>query len=167
MIPATHRGKNMAKKKTRSQLGRLSKEKCKRTEREVVALLQEQGFADALRTQQYSGKGGGPSDVICPKSLPRVHIEVKADQKIKLGNQALRDAMLQAMRDAEGDRWWVVFWRRDRSRVTWRLTFPSPFGLCAPTVTHPAEMARVLRELNKKEIANEPVPDGRESPHYT
>lgn len=73
-------------------MGKMSREKGKRGEREVAALLQAHGY-DAHRGQQYHGGGDSP-DVV---GLPGFHIEVKYTQRLSLW-----EAFKQAVRDSLG-----------------------------------------------------------------
>lgn len=123
-------------------MGLKSRNKGKRGEREAVKYLKKIGFEDAQRTQQYSGKG--PSDVVCPTSLPDVHIEVKFDKRIDLGTVILTDAIHQAESDADGNPW-CVLWRP--SRKMWRLTFSSPWRV-PWTVCGDVDVALSLRNLS-------------------
>ena len=82
--------------KSKSQLGRKSKNKGKVGEREVAALLREFGFI-ARRGQQYSGDGA--PDVIHNLSVADdcdIHIEVKRTETLPLWaalDQAEEDAL--------------------------------------------------------------------------
>ena len=87
-----------------------SKEKGKRAEREIVALLREYGFTDAKRGQQYHGGTDSP-DV---QGLPGVHIEVKHVERLNIN-----EAMAQADRDC-GENMPAVFHRRNRT--PWLVT---------------------------------------------
>ncbi len=92
-------------------MGRSSREKGKRGEREFAKALRSLGL-DARRTQQYAGTEG-TSDV--SSSIPGVHWEVKRYARIgavRFMDQAERDAKpgdvpLLAMRE-DGGRWLVV-----------------------------------------------------------
>ena len=95
----------MAHIRTKSQAGRMSKEKGKRGEREVAALLRSYEFA-ARRGQQFSGGDDAP-DV--KHNIPGLHIEVKYVEKFKLW-----DAMAQAHEDASPSAIPVVFHRKSR-----------------------------------------------------
>ena len=68
-----------------------SREKGKRGELELAAVLREHGFDDARRGQQYSGGGDSP-DVV---GVPKVHLECKRVEAL-----ALYPAYFQACRDA-------------------------------------------------------------------
>lgn len=71
-----------------------SKRKGKVGELEVVNLLKEKGLT-ARRTQQFSGKADGTSDVLC-EELKNFHIEVKRDEHLNI-----EKAMQQSIRDSE------------------------------------------------------------------
>lgn len=94
----------MAKVKTKSQIGRGSKNKGKVGEREVAALLCKYGF-DARRGQQYSGGDDAP-DV--KHNIPGIHIEVKRTEQFPLWA-----AMAQAIEDAKIGDMPVVFHRKN------------------------------------------------------
>ena len=101
-----------------------SKRKGSRGEREAANYLKSIGFEDARRTQQYNGLG--ESDVVCPESLPNVHIEVKYGydrRNFNLGTQLWLDACQQAA-DKSDDWLWCVLWR-PKSVTYWRMTFYS------------------------------------------
>ena len=96
--------------KTKSQIGRGSKNKGKGGEREVVALLRGRGFV-ARRGQQYAGGPGSP-DVIHNMEVAddcQIHIEVKRSEKL-----ALWAALDQAEEDAPLADIPVVFHRKSR-----------------------------------------------------
>ena len=94
--------------KTKSQIGRGSKNKGKVGEREVVAFLQARGYF-ARRGQQYAGGGDSP-DVV--HNIPGVHIEVKRTEQLSLWA-----ALDQAGEDAPAGDIPVVFYRK--SQKTW------------------------------------------------
>ena len=82
--------------KTRSQIGKMSKNKGKVGEREVVQLLKEHGFMEARRSQQFCG-ADGDADVLC-ESL-NDHIEVKRTERCspyKFYEQACDDAAINS-----------------------------------------------------------------------
>ncbi len=91
--------------KTKSQIGRGSKNKGKVGEREVVALLRKHGF-EARRGQQYAGGGGSP-DVV--HDLPGIHIEVKRTEKFNL-----ESSMQQAREDCAAGDIPVIFHRKNQ-----------------------------------------------------
>lgn len=74
-------------------MGKTSREKGKRGEREVAALLREYGY-DAKRGVQYQGGPQSP-DVT---GLPGIHIEVKRTERLHLW-----DALVQSRADAGTD----------------------------------------------------------------
>ncbi len=82
----------------------MSRDKGKRGEREVAALLREHGFA-ARRGQQYQGGPGSP-DVV--HDIPNVQIEVKMREKL-----SLYPVLEQTKKEAKGIVP-VVFHRRNK-----------------------------------------------------
>lgn len=99
-----------------------SKQKGARGEREAVKFLKSLGYPDAMRTAQYNGKG--ESDVVCPKTLPGLTIEVKygyPNVQFSVGSSLLKDACDQAYQDSGCSGPWVVLWR-NRGSTIWRLT---------------------------------------------
>ena len=75
-------------------MGKMSREKGKRGERELAKRLREYGY-ECRRGQQYSG-AAGDADVT---GLPGIHIEVKRTESLRL-----YDALSQAKADArEGE----------------------------------------------------------------
>lgn len=73
-------------------MGKMSRDKGARFEREVAGLFKDYGY-DASRTAQHCGKTGQAADV---KGVPGLSIECKAQEKMHL-----YDWMEQAVRDAE------------------------------------------------------------------
>ena len=92
-------------------MGKSSRDKGKRGEREFAALCREQGY-DCRRTSQYCGKTGDASDVV---GLPGMHIEVKRVERLNI-----EDAMSQARRDARPGETPMVAHRRNNCR--WLVT---------------------------------------------
>lgn len=86
-------------------MGKLSRNKGKVGEREVVALLKKYGF-NARRGQQFCGANGDP-DVMA--DLEGFHIEVK-----RVENLSIYKAMEQAEADAKDGEDPIVFHRRSR-----------------------------------------------------
>lgn len=82
-----------------------SKQKGKRGELEVVALLKEYGFS-ARRGQQYKGTSDSP-DII--HDIPKVYLEVKFRE-----NYSLPDALFKAWGEAAHGELPVVFHRKKR-----------------------------------------------------
>ena len=95
-------------------MGKFSREKGKRGERELAALLRHEGF-EARRGQQYSGGGDSP-DVICG-DLPGLHFEVKRTESLQLWK-----ALEQAKYDASENKIPVIAHRRNHSE--WIFIIP-------------------------------------------
>lgn len=95
----------------RRKIGKASREKGKRGERELASLLRSRGYTDAKRGQQYCGSNGD-ADVV---GLPGVHIECKRVEKLNIEN-----AMEQSRSDAKDGEIPVVAHRKDRK--PWLLT---------------------------------------------
>lgn len=91
-------------------MGKASREKGKRGERELAAFLREFGYA-ARRNQQYSG-ANGDADVV---GLDRIHIECKRVEKLNL-----QDAMDQSRHDRRPGEVPVVMHRRNN--CDWLVT---------------------------------------------
>ena len=83
-------------------MGKPSRDKGKRGEREVASLLRSYGY-DAHRGQQFHGGKESP-DVV---GLPGIHIEVKRTEAFRLW-----DALSQAKTDA-GDKMPIVVHRKN------------------------------------------------------
>ena len=94
-------------------MGRASRDKGKKGERELAALLREYGY-DSRRGVQYNGADGS-ADVL---GLDGVHIECKRVERLNI-----YDAMEQAIGDAREGEIPAVFHRRNRDywKVTLRL----------------------------------------------
>ena len=75
-------------------MGKFSREKGKRGEREFAALCNSEGF-ECFRTAQCKGKTGDAGDV---EGLAGIHIEVKRAEKL-----ALADWLAQSVRDSEAE----------------------------------------------------------------
>ena len=77
-----------------------SKQKGKRGELEVAAILRNAGFKDARRSQQFAGMNGD-ADVV---GLPGVHLEVKRNERLNI-----YEAWEQSRSDSKGmEIPWVV-----------------------------------------------------------
>ena len=97
-------------------MGKMSREKGKRFEREVAGILRKRGFRSARRTAQYCGKTEESADVV---GIPGYHLECKHQEKMQLYNW-----MDQAIRDTKDtDNIPVVIHRQNRkpALVTMRL----------------------------------------------
>lgn len=94
-------------------MGRTSRDKGKKGERELATLLREYGY-DTRRGVQYNGADGS-ADVL---GLNGVHIECKRVERLNI-----YDAMEQAIGDAREGEIPAVFHRRNRDywKVTMRL----------------------------------------------
>lgn len=77
----------------KAKIGKASREKGKRGEREVAKIFRDAGYAEAHRTSQYCGKTGDASDVT---GVPGIHLEVKYVER-----EQIRSWYAQATRDAE------------------------------------------------------------------
>lgn len=96
-------------------MGRTSREKGARGEREFAALCRAHGYPEAVRTAQHAGKNGGQPDVV---GLPGVHIEVKRTEALRL-----YDAVDQAKRDAPAGRLRAVAHRKNNA--DWLIVMPA------------------------------------------
>ena len=97
-------------------MGKMSREKGKRFERQLAHYFQEHGF-DAHRSAQFMGKTGQAADVI---GIPNIHCEAKHQERMML-----YDWMDQAIRDsgAAMDGYPTVFHKKNNAEtlVTMRL----------------------------------------------
>ena len=100
--------------KTKSQRGRMSKDKGKVGEREVAALLRTHGF-EARRGQQFAGGVDSP-DVI--HDIPGLHIEVKRTEALRL-----YAALAQAREEGYKQDVPVVFHRKNNEE--WVVILPA------------------------------------------
>lgn len=75
-------------------MGKASRDKGKRGEREWAAFCRGQGYDDCRRTAQYCGQSGDAADIT---GLPGIHNEVKRVERLDLYG-----AMAQAVRDSTG-----------------------------------------------------------------
>ena len=85
-------------------MGKMSREKGKRGEREWAKLCRSEGY-DCRRTSQYCGNTGDASDVV---GLPGIHQEVKRTERFDLYG-----AMGQASHDAKDGEIPIVAHRRN------------------------------------------------------
>lgn len=95
-------------------MGKMSREKGKRFERQLASKLRDYGFEDCKRGQQYCG-ANGDADVI---GLPNVHIEAKHVEKMELYKW-----MEQSINDAKRGELPAVFHKKNNADilVTMRL----------------------------------------------
>lgn len=94
-------------------MGKFSKDKGRRGERELVGKLREHGFTNARRSQQYCGKGEEAADIV--DALPKIHIECKRVERLNV-----QEAVDQAKRDAKQGNMPAVFHRRNNEQ--WLVT---------------------------------------------
>ena len=93
-------------------MGKMSREKGKRGERELAGILKSYGY-DTRRGVQYHGGPDSP-DVV---GLPGIHIEVKRVERLNIAN-----AVDQAVADSNGDELACVFHRKNGGK--WNVTMP-------------------------------------------
>ena len=93
-------------------MGKMSRDKGKRGERELANKLKEHGF-NAQRGQQYCG-ANGDADVI---GLPGIHIEVKRVERL-----SLYEALAQSKSDAKPGEMPIVAHRRNNCE--WVVILP-------------------------------------------
>lgn len=106
--------------KSRSEIGKSSRNKGKAGERELAKVLRSffPMLADDLRrTQQFCGKNnnGNSSDVV---GLPGIHIECKRVEKLNI-----YDAINQAVRDSSGSNNLPAVFHRKNGKE-WLVTMP-------------------------------------------
>lgn len=97
-------------------MGKMSRDKGKRFERQLAGIFRDYGYKDARRTAQYCGNTGDASDVV---GLPGIHVEAKHQEQMRL-----YDWVDQAKRDAAGgDDLPAVFHKKNHHEilVTMRL----------------------------------------------
>lgn len=88
-----------------------SRAKGKRAELEIAHFLQDHGYKDARRSQQYAGINND-ADVV---GLPGIHVEVKMVERLNIDK-----AMQQSIRDAKDGETPAVFHRKNRQ--PWKVT---------------------------------------------
>ena len=93
-------------------MGKASRDKGKRGERELAGILRDYGY-DCRRGQQFCGSNGD-ADVV---GLPGIHIECKRVERLDLYG-----AVEQAKRDAKEEELTVVMHRRNNCE--WLVTMP-------------------------------------------
>ena len=86
-------------------MGKASRDKGKRGERELAAEFRQYGFSDAHRTAQHCGRSGEAMDVV---GLPFIHVECKRVEKLNLS-----EAMGQAIDDCKPGNLPAVFHRKN------------------------------------------------------
>lgn len=90
-------------------MGKMSRDKGKRGELELVHRLQDLGFPGVHRAQQYCGSASS-ADVL---GLPGIHPECKRTEALRI-----YDAIEQAVRDSEGTTDLPAVFHR-RSKMPW------------------------------------------------
>ena len=93
-------------------MGKMSRDKGKRGERELASKLKDYGF-ECRRGQQFNGADGS-ADVV---GLPGIHIECKRVEKLNL-----YDAVSQAVSDSKEGELPAVFHRKNNCQ--WLVTMP-------------------------------------------
>ncbi len=93
-------------------MGKMSREKGKRGERELAGILKSYGYS-CHRGVQYQGGPDSP-DVV---GLPGIHIEVKRVERLNIEN-----AVDQAVYDSGDDELACVFHRKNNRK--WNVTMP-------------------------------------------
>lgn len=103
-------------------MGKMSREKGKRFERQLAKIFREYGYSDSRRTAQYCGNTGDASDVT---GLLGIHVEAKHQEKMKL-----YDWMDQAKHDASGTgEMPVVFHKRNNHEILVSMQLDTFFEL--------------------------------------
>lgn len=103
-------------------MGKMSREKGKRFERELAKTFRDYGYKTARRTSQYCGKSGDASDVI---GLPGIHVEAKHQERMQL-----YDWMDQAKHDSAGTgNKPVVFHKRNNHEILVSMQLDTFFDL--------------------------------------
>lgn len=103
-------GRHQQPSPERRKMGKASRDKGKRGERELANILKEHGF-EARRGQQFCGTSGD-ADVI---GIPGIHIECKRVERLNIS-----EAMNQSRRDAKETEIPTVFHRRNNEK--WLVT---------------------------------------------
>ena len=103
-------------------MGKISRDKGKRFERQLAGIFREYGYADSRRTAQYCGNTGDASDVV---GLPGIHVEAKHVEQMRL-----YEWMDQAKRDAAGTgKKPVVFHKKNNHEILVTMQLDTFFEL--------------------------------------
>lgn len=103
-------------------MGKMSRDKGKRFERQLAGIFREYGYADSRRTAQYCGNTGDASDVV---GLPGIHVEAKHVEQMRL-----YEWMDQAKRDAAGTgKKPVVFHKKNNHEILVTMQLDTFFEL--------------------------------------
>lgn len=124
-----------------------SRQKGKCGELDACKFLREIGFT-ARRGQQF--RGGSDSPDVIVDELPDVHLEVKRNEAMALGNKIWTDACAQA-KDEAGLASWAVLWRPNRA--PWHLTFIAAAPFLTVTLNHAHGIKIALEWLQAREKA--------------
>lgn len=93
-------------------MGKMSRDKGKRGEREFARICRDHGYEEASRGQQYCGIEG--EDVV---GLPGIHVEVKRVERLDL-----LGAVMQSQRDAGGK---IPIVAHRKNDAPWLITMTS------------------------------------------
>ena len=103
-------------------MGKMSRDKGKRFERQLARIFREYGYADSRRTAQYCGNTGDASDVV---GLPGIHVEAKHVEQMRL-----YEWMDQAKRDTAGtEEKPVVFHKKNNHEILVTMQLDTFFEL--------------------------------------
>ena len=103
-------------------MGKMSRDKGKRFERQLAGIFREHGYTDSRRTAQYCGNTGDASDVV---GLPGIHVEAKHVEQMRL-----YEWMDQAKRDAAGTgKKPVVFHKKNNHEILVTMQLDTFFEL--------------------------------------
>ena len=125
-----------------------ARQKGKRIELEACSYLRALGFRSVQRGQQFRGGADSP-DVKCA-DLPVIHFEIKGDESVRLGTQALVDALCQSYEECDVWQYPVVLWKNNRTG--WRLTFLAYGPTVTVTVCGDRDIGAALRQLQEEAV---------------
>jgi len=120
-----------------------SRQKGARIEREAAKFLTSLGY---LTTRAARNGVDGAADLVLPPTLSGVHVEVKGDESIDIGTDALYKALCQSSEAGVGTQSTCVLWHRKHRG--WRLSWFDNDMHCL-TVAHPSEIKAYLHKLNQ------------------
>lgn len=106
-------------------MGRMSREKGARGEREVVALARTAGLEADRTAPLQAGRVPGAPDVLI-RAWPELHVEVKRDERMSV-DAMVRQSVAEAAQFPGEQRVPLVAWRRNGG--LWRLDAPLDWGL--------------------------------------
>lgn len=103
-------------------MGKMSRDKGARFERQLASLFRDYGYKDAYRTAQRCGKSGDAADV---QGLPGIHVEAKHCEQMRL-----YDWVEQAKRDSAGTgNFPVVFHKKNNHEILVTMQLDTFFEL--------------------------------------